>query len=173
MLAKKVQQQFRRKLIIDLNHEYGGTVFFDFDSLAEYAEQFIDKPDSEFNLVLRPTTFEADIDVDYTCKLAYLLSNCLVVLEEAEMWLSTNSMPDSVYHLIAFGRHKQVSLMGIAPSVPEIAKELRRQFTSFVTFHQTEPSDIELLVDYGFNEETIRGLEGHQWAFIGEDPFQL
>lgn len=159
-LAKELLNRHRRVLVIDTAHEYPGTVSYAFDDLVDSlnlcgADSFI--------LTLRP---EDPLDVEYMFRLAWVLGSCCVVLEEADQWVSSASMSDDLAKLISMGRHRKISVIAVARVVPEIPIQLRRQFTEFYSFRQSEPRDLQLLSAYGFNAEELASLPDHEYRTV-------
>ena len=162
-MSKRLIQQSRRLLILDPMGEHGGTVFYDFDSLADYFET----EREQFQCVLRPIE---DYDADYFFRIARTIGNCTLLVDEAEIFINPQSMPDSFRWLIQFGRHREVNIIAVARRAPELNIYLRAQQTSIITFAQTEPRDIEHLEDYGFDRNELEQLEGHEYIVHGNEP---
>jgi hypothetical protein len=162
VLAKSLIENCNRLLVLDPLGEYGGRIFFDFDSLADY---MLTEPE-EFQAVLRPQEEE---DADFFFRLARTVGNVTVLVDEAEIYINPQSMPDSFRWLIQFGRHREVSLICVGRRAPELNIYLRAQQTSIISFAQSEPRDIDHLVAYGFDAESITYLTGHEYEVLGAD----
>lgn len=163
VFTKSLIQNSKRLLILDPMGEYGGTVFFDFDSLATYFEN----PPDEFVAVLRPSEEE---DAEFLFRLARTIGRLTLVVDEAEIYINPQSMPDSFRWLIQFGRHREISLVAVGRRAPELNIYLRAQQTSIISFAQSEPRDIDHLEAYGFDPLEIENLEGHEYATLGDSP---
>lgn len=159
-LSKRLLEAHRRVFIVDTVHEYPGLISYSFDDLAE---NYASVNGSPFILTLRP---EDPLDVEYLFRLAWVARECCVVLEEADQWVSSTSMSADLSRLISLGRHRKISLIAIARVVPEVPIQLRRQFTEFYSFRQSEPRDLELLSSYGFDSEALAQLPDHEYLSI-------
>lgn len=161
VLAKRLTERCRRILILDPLFEFGGTVFFSFEDVADYLES---NPD-EFRVVLRPQEEE---DADYFFRLARAIGNVTLLVDEAEIYIDARSMPESFKWLVHYGRHQLVSIVAIARRAPELNVYLRAQQTSIFSFKQTLPSDVDHLVDCGFAREALEALEEHRYETLGD-----
>jgi hypothetical protein len=162
VLAKSLIENSKRLLVLDPLGEYGGRIFFTFDALADF---FSSEPE-EFQAILRPQEEE---DADFFFKLARTIGNVTVLVDEAEIYINPQSMPDSFRWLIQFGRHRGISLVCVGRRAPELNIYLRAQQTSIISFAQSEPRDIDHLVAYGFDAEEISYLDGHDYEVLGND----
>lgn len=163
VLTKQIIEECQRILILDPMGEYGGTVFFDFDGVAEF---FLNEPET-FRCVLRPSEEE---DAEFLFRLARTIGNLTLVVDEAEIYINPQSMPDSFRWLVQFGRHRGISLVCIGRRAPELNIYFRAQQTSIISFAQTEPRDIDHLEEYGFDREAVENLEGHNFETLGNPP---
>jgi hypothetical protein len=163
VLTKSLIENCRRVLILDPMGEYGGTVFFEFNSLAN----FFESEPKVFRCVLRPSEEE---DAEFLFRIARTIGNLTLVVDEAEIYINPQSMPDSFRWLIQFGRHRGVSLVCVGRRAPELNIYLRAQQTSIISFAQTEPRDIDHLEAYGFNRDSVENLEGHEFETLGNSP---
>ena len=94
-----------RLLIVDHLREYrDGLIFTTFDQLAEYFET---EP-KKFCCICR---FEDDDEVSALLSFAYELGKVTVVAEEVDKTLcSPNSIDQSLYDIINYGRHRQIDM---------------------------------------------------------------
>lgn len=160
VFSKSLTEKCERILILDPMGEFGGTIFFDFGSLANYFET----ERETFRCVLRPSEEE---DAEFLFRLARTIGNLTLVVDEAEIYISPYSMPDGFRWLIQFGRHRLVSIVAVARRAPELNIYLRAQQTSIFSFEQSEPRDIDHLEAYGFDRSQIENLTGHEYATLG------
>jgi len=173
-VAKLLAARFPRTLILDPLGEYSGTVF---ETMKEVFEFFEAHPDLErFTVCLRNSD---ESDADFFFRLAWTLQNCLVVVEEANIYMDPRKRFPSFLQLVSRGRHRTVHLLCVSQRVPEVLISFRAQKTSLITFFQEEPSDLDHLEDWGFDPDQIRTLtpfdgrfqsavEGQHYLRIGE-----
>lgn len=167
-------ERFPRKLVLDPLGEYSGTVF---ETMSEVFDFFERNPGLEnFSCCLRNSD---ESDADFLFRLAWTLQNVLVVVEEANIYMSSQRKFPSFLQLVSRGRHRGVHLLCTSQRVPEVMIAFRAQKTSLVTFFQDEPEDLKHLRDWGFDENQIRSLvkfdekfqvavEGQHYLLIGE-----
>lgn len=169
-LAKRIIEQFPRVIIFDKLHEYDGDVATSFQEFLEL------EPDARSSYVISCRYLFDDLDeiqlhYDYTARAVWEFGNCLLVIEECEQFIdsyASNSNP--INHLVSVGRHHGVSLLAIGRRPFEIAVKIRTQFTSIVTFKQTEPNDLRYLASYGFDADAVSRLsfDEHEYLVYGE-----
>lgn len=144
-LAKKYICDFERVIIIDPKHEYDGLIFTSLIDLIDYHNEY--DPQS-FIYVCR---FESDLEHEYVFKFAKLIENVLVVVEEAEIYISPFARTSSFLDLCRYGRHHEVSILGIARRNSELSINFRSLVTKLISFKQTEPRDLKAMEELGFH----------------------
>jgi len=161
-LSKKLRSKSNRTLTLDPLYEYDGLIFSDYLSLSKFFQECLeDLETSPFNVVCR---FTSDEDIDYLFRLTWSLKNSLLVVEETEIYLDPRSTNYNFLRLVQYGRHNNVSLLCVARRVPEINIKLRAQITSAFSFYQSEPRDLSMLEQYGFDRDEILNLPDHEYV---------
>lgn len=127
------------------------------DALAEYdefiiVENFLDfyeyvKDNQDFKLACR---FSSDMDIEYLFKIVFELGNILLIVEEAEIYISPYAKQSNFLRLVRYGRHKNISIIGIARRAAELSIDLRANTDNIISFKQTELTDIEIMKKIGF-----------------------
>jgi len=84
--------------------------------------------------------------------------NVFFIIEEVDYFCSAHYTPDSFNHLIQYGRHKNISLIGVSRRFADISRKFTAQMSHIATFRQVEPIDVKLLKSYGWTEAELRGL---------------
>lgn len=74
------------------------------------------------------------------------LGNLTLFLEEADRFADPGQLPE-YDEVITRGRHYGISIVAISTHPYGLPKELRRQATRIIAFHQDEPSDLDYLAD--------------------------
>jgi hypothetical protein len=172
-IIKKLIERSPRTVIIDPMWEYDADVIV--RSLEEFREYFNRKGVTQnFRIAYRKKNM---IDYDAIFRSVWSLGNVLLVCEEADLIISArNKYFDQ---LVGQGRHRNVHLICIARRAPEVNKDFRAQVTSFFSFYQSEPDDIEHLREWGFSTEGLEMLspkleapfdpkEGVNYLLLGE-----
>lgn len=155
-LAKKIILQYKRVIIIDPMHEYSnGIIFYDFESLLDYT---INNELDNFTFICR---FSSDIEHEYLFRYVQILGDLLLVVEEAEIYISPTSQSNSFLDLCRYGRHQNISILGIARRVSELSINFRAFVDTIISFKQTEPRDLKLMSELGF--ENLDKLSDHDY----------
>jgi len=139
-----------RCIIIDALLEYeNGIVFTKFTDLVDYVnDNELYFPEKKFNLIVR---FDNDSDIEYLFKLIYEIGNLYLVLEEAEIYISPYAKQSNFLRLVRYGRHKAISIIGIARRTSELSLDFRSQVNTIYTLKQTEVKDLKTLNDLGIS----------------------
>jgi len=169
-LAKRIIQRWKRVIVFDPLAEYtGGEVVYSFDAFCDYALEHKDA--ASFTVICRfvgDTTSESDLSYEHAAKIVRELRNCLLVLEESELFIDSRTYDSAINWLISFGRHNGVSLIGIGRRPTELCVKLRSQFTTVVSFAQTEPNDLAYMEGLGFDAEELSELDLYEFITYGE-----
>lgn len=145
-LAKKLMKEYTRKIIIDTQIEYrDGIIFYNYNSLRIWLMKNYDN-EKNFSLILR---FQDDNELEQFFNLAYELQNYVLVMEEAELYISPFAKKHSFLRLVRYGRHKNISLIGIARRASELSSDFQAQVNIIYTFKQTIPLDVEKMERLG------------------------
>ena len=148
-MAKKIVDETDRVIIIDPLEEYTGLLFYTFEDLHYYLVSVNPK---EFRCICR---FSQDHDIDYIFKLAELIQNVLIVVEEAEIYISRQAQQNNSFlHVVRYGRHYNVALLCIARRVAELNINVRSMTKRIISFKQIEPKDLIYMKNLG-----IEGVE--------------
>lgn len=174
-LAKRIISHFKRVIVFDPLSEYAGDTIV--NSLELFAETVTPLSDSDaFTIVCRfvhESLEETTLAYDYAARIVWDIGDILLVLEETEMFLDSFNKDSFINYLISFGRHRNVSLVGIGRRPAEIAVKLRSQFTSVFSFTQSEPRDLYYFEQLGFDTAELSTLEQFEFSEIGETLEEL
>lgn len=165
-LTRTLIQRSTRKITLDPLAEYSGTVFYNFLDLYNYIKEKNLRDSGSMNIVYRSTN-EADNEMIFS--LSRTMTNFLLVVEEAEIYLDPRNLNEDFSWLINYGRHNNISLLCIARRVPEINIGFRAMMTSIISFRQVEPRDLGYLEDYGIEPDEVSTLPDHEYIIHGVD----
>jgi len=157
-LAKKIVKDYDRVIILDVMSEYPGVIVTNFEDFIYYI-----KDKEKFTVCCR---FENDLDFEYLFRAVFEISNLLLVLEEAEMYISPYEKRTEFLKLVNYGRHRDISILGIARRVSELSRTFRSQVNRIYTFKQTDINDLKYLNDLGFNPNEIENLPEFQYSIL-------
>lgn len=156
-LAKNIIKDFDRCIIVDAMNEYDeGMIFNSFDDLVNY---FYDYTPETFTFICR---FESDLEIEFLFKLCNAVGNLLLVVEEAEIYISPYAKSNEFLNLVRYGRHKSISILGIARRTAELSIDLRAMVDKIISFKQTEVYDLKKMESLGF--EKLNELNDFEYA---------
>lgn len=147
-----------RLLVIDSRAEYnnGFTIVYDFENLYEY---IVNK--DNFKVACR---FTNDDDIEFTFKLIFVLKNICLLAEEAEVYISPYAKQSYFLNLVRYGRHQNISIVGVARRASELSIDLRANTDIIYSFKQTEQNDLEKMEKIGF--QNLDNLPEHEYKQI-------
>ena len=144
-LAQQLIKEEKRVVIIDPLFEYEtGLVFYDFEDLINYYEEH--KPET-FKFICR---FKTDLEIDFLFKFCEVVKKLVLVVEEAEIYISPQTRSSNFLRLVRYGRHYAISIIGVARRTAELSSDLKAQVNTIYSFNQSLPRDIQIMEDLGF-----------------------
>lgn len=159
-LAKKLIADEKRIVAIDPLNEFNDFVFlYNFDEAYEFFKR-IDSG-SSFKVSIR---FNDDIDFEYLFKLLFEIKNLILVLEEAEMYISPAVKSSSFLRLVRYGRHSKIKILGIARRTAELSRDFRSQVNRIISFKQTDEMDLKNMSLLGFSN--LNNLSEYEFTEI-------
>ncbi len=146
-LAKQLIKDYDRVIIIDSMSEYNdGLIFTSFDEFIGYVLENNIFENEKFMLICR---FESDIEIEFLFKAVFEISNLLLVVEEAEVYISPFAKQSNFLRIVRYGRHKSVSIIGIARRTGELSLTFRSQTDFIYSFIQTDVNDLKNMESLG------------------------
>lgn len=157
-LAKKILKKYDRVIICDARAEYDGVIVDCFEDFLNYV---LNK--EKFTVCCR---FDEDLDYDYLFKSIYEVGNVLLLLEEAEIYISPYVKRSDFLKLVKYGRHRDINILGVARRTSELSLDFRSQVDVIYTFKQTETKDLKILSDLGFNIDKVQALNEFEFEML-------
>ena len=158
-LAQKLIKNEKRVIVIDPMSEYeSGLIFLSFQDLIDYYKEH--KPET-FTFICR---FQSDIEIEFTFRFCKIVGNVLLVVEEAEIYISPFAKSTNFLDLVRYGRHKSVSILGIARRTSELSTDLKAQVNGIYSFNQMLPRDLKIMEELGFMG--LENLPEKEYKFI-------
>jgi DNA helicase HerA-like ATPase len=154
----KIIPKYNRVVILDsLGFEYP---FLSSNTISEFGEN-IEKNVQRDNFVL--TYNPLDNHEAEFFKICLVLSDCLIVIEEADLFCTTAQIDDSLNRLIRYGRHRNLDLVLISRRPAEVHRNVTAQSDIIISFRQTEPRDLEYFKKISENWESLKELK--KWKY--------
>jgi hypothetical protein len=136
-------ERLSRILIFDSLGEYGEDAT-QFDSLDDLLGELQEHERGVFRL-----SFLAYDDPDYAfevlCRAAWVVGDVTLIVDEVDLVTSPISVPDPFRKLVAYGRHRAVSIIAASRRAACVPRLLTSQADEILSFNQSEPTDQEYL----------------------------
>ncbi len=130
-LAKRIQEMFPRRVIIDTLNEYRneGIVIHSFAGFAEKLTEFKEKNLKDFVLIYQ-FPVESDVnkaEFNQIMRLCYYFGGIQIVIEEVQLHCSTQWLPHWLRQNLLVGRHQKLSLLFTSQRPGEVNKTIVSQ----------------------------------------------
>lgn len=157
-LVREVIREFDRVVILDYIGEYGAEVnarvIEGFEACVHELVENAKRP--RFRLSLRVVDTDEALRV---LSVAYELPRTLLVVEEASVYCTPQSLPVEVARFVRFGRHREISQVYVAQRPSMLHRDITSQADVIVSFRQHEQRDVDYLRGImGEEAERVRTL---------------
>lgn len=142
-LVKSMTATEARLVVFDTMSEYSDGVAFGTEErgeLLEFWRHVYRRPHRIIYRAIRP-----DAEIDDIAALVFALGNTTFVVEEIEAYCNAYNISDSFAAIVQRGRHKNITLIGIAHRPHGINRLLTSQAKEIYIFATNEPRDREYL----------------------------
>lgn len=109
--------------------------------------------------------FKVNNRIDLLINFAWKLGNCLLVLDEVDLYGKNNSAIEFIYR---YGRHRNIEIVAVSRRFYDLPVIIRALTDYFFIFRITEKRDLEYLSRYIDNSrlEKIRSLPKYTFEII-------
>lgn len=161
-LIKEIIRPVRRLLVLDKLKEFdAGQVFYNPQDLYNYVTAA-----PAFQAIYRP--IDRDYGVDWLAWLALALGDCLLVIDEIDLYCSSAYMSEALYSVVHIGRHYNTSLLMASRMPQRIRNDITAQADTIITF-ELQGGPLEYIVnfaDHAGAEAGIRALKKYQFYVV-------
>ena len=154
-LAKKIQQKWKKRVIIDALMEYKASenkIINNFDDFANYLVIQKKNKTKEFSVVyqfnLEANETETQAEFDEIMKLCYYFSDLLIVVEEVQIFASTHYLSKWLKNNVLTGRHKNNGLLFTSQRVGEVNKTILPQCSHIFIGNMIEGNDVKYISNF-------------------------
>lgn len=146
---------YKRLVIFDFNREYSG--YYVVSNPSQLIEVLKLNFENEFQVCYQPSP-EMAIDEHFTflSEAIFTMRNMVFLCEEIDLVSGAGDMPDGLKKIINYGRHRQISLIGLSRRAHKVPRDLTANADKIITFTQYEPRDIKYLSEYMGDEAATR-----------------
>jgi chromosomal replication initiation ATPase DnaA len=151
-LANNLISDFSRTIIVDPKHEYkNGLIFYTFEVLANYIidNKFLNDVNKEFNFICR---FNLESEIESLFELCEIVENVCLLIDEIEFYIDSRNKSTYFNNLINYGRHHNISLIGIARRPAEMSTTLKSQVDKIFSFQMSLPNDVKYMENLGLTD---------------------
>ncbi len=142
-------------VIIDPLNEYrGGIYFFNYEEFEKF-----DFAIGVFKIILK---FKDDEDYSSAFAKVFEVGNCLLLVEEADLFAQSQNIDSNLRKILRYGRHRNIDQIYISRRPYELNRLVTAMADEIVVFRINEQRDLEFLQKYGFNPDEIRSLSNYQ-----------
>ena len=138
-LAKQMIRDHRRLLVYDIMSEYTEGVVFGSEKHSEFCTFWLMVHKRDFRLIYRPV--QPKPEIEEIAKAVFALGDMTFVVEEIDSICTSYDLPEPFSWLIARGRHRNITLIGVTPAPFGIHRDLTRQAKDIYVFSTNEPRD--------------------------------
>lgn len=167
-LVKKAIRRIDRLVIFDVMNEYG---LLEDIRLIESVDDFISvlKEVGQHGSLFVRVVLKQQEQYERCFAACNIVGNMTLVIEEISNFSSAHSLSPTLEQLVRFGRHVDISLVGISQRFADIGLLLRNNFDVLITFNLSAPSDIKYLSEIPFIGDTaydIPNLQRDEYYFF-------
>ena len=109
-----------------------------------------------FKIVCR---FNNDFDIEGLFSIVTKITNVVLILEEAEIYISPFTRFSNFLYLVRYGRHYNINIIAVARRASELSVDLRSQVNSiYICSAITEPLDLKNFAQLGLDIQKIKNL---------------
>jgi ABC-type dipeptide/oligopeptide/nickel transport system ATPase component len=167
-LAKKIQEMWPKRVIIDSLREYSdGIIVRNFDDFCAQMELFKKNNTPKFNLIFQfPPGVIANIEIfNQILKVCYHFRNIQVVIEEIQKYSSPHQLPTWLEECVFTGRHANMSLLFTTQRPGMVNKGILSQCAHIFIGPLTDGNDLRYVSAF-LNEETQKLVSIPERQFI-------
>lgn len=172
-LAKRIQEKYPRKIIFDTLYEYdtkGADVAENFISFCEKLKKINKEKTKNFTLIYRLDLDSDDntAELDEALKLIYYLGDCLVVIEEVQIFATSHNLPKWLKNMVLTGRHQKIGVLFTSQRMGEINKTVLSQCSHLFIGNMVEQNDQRYISGFiGDDVSELAGLEDREFIYFG------
>jgi DNA helicase HerA-like ATPase len=108
------------------------------------------------------------IELDEALKLIYHLGDCLVVIEEVQIFASSHNLPKWLKNMVLTGRHQKIGVLFTSQRMGEINKTILSQCSHLFIGNMVEQNDQRYISGFiGDDVTELAGLEDRDFIYFG------
>jgi hypothetical protein len=129
-LSQQLSESHTRVIVLDPHQEWNR----DFIAVFTWRDFFrVAKREGNWKIAVRIEDTREKL-IDTLFRTAYILEDCLLIIDEGYMWFDRKDLPESVEQFNRFGRRRNLSLILITHRTVDIPPNIRALFTDHYLF---------------------------------------
>lgn len=169
-LAKRIQDIWPRKIIIDTLNEYPDDSFSCVYSFDEFSQFLIQNQNTKnFSLVYKFDVESNSHETEFNeiMRLCYYFGNVLIVIEELQLFATIHDIPKWLKHNCLTGRHRNIGMLFTSQRIGEINKTVLSQCSHIFVGQMIEKNDIHYISSF-LNQDSKRlsGLPERRFLYF-------
>lgn len=173
-ISRSLQRGFPRIVVIDRLREYYNARFSDPDATSvsrdfkNFSRQLLEnRYRPKFKIIFQPDRENDSVEFNEALNLIYEMGDCLLVVEDVQIFSSSHSMPSHLREIILTGRHKKLALFVTTQRPGELHKTLLSQANHVFIGPLHEANDIKYLsAIMGRESENLLDLGDHEFFYF-------
>lgn len=176
-LAKKIQNLWPRRVVIDVLDEYettGDNVFavYSFESFCDRLEFFREKRLKKFTLIYKfsPETDDFTEEFNHVLRLCWYFGNLQVVIEEIQEFSSPNFLPKWLKNCLLTGRHRNLSVLATSQRPGQVNKTIFSQCSHIFCGALIDGNDLKYCANFlNQSAEKLVTLPDRKFIYFSRD----
>lgn len=167
-LAKKIQDIYPRKIIIDTLNEYSSPdLIYSFHEFCEKIKQC--QHLNSFTLIYQfdPESEKSIDEFNEILRICYYFGNIQIVIEEIQIFASPHYMPHWLKQCLLIGRHQGLSMMFTTQRPGELNKTILSQCAHVFCGQMIEGNDVKYVSSFlNQNSEKLINLPQREFIYF-------
>lgn len=180
-LAKRLQEMWPRRVVIDCLYEYtdskgrpifpGAKVVNNFEDFGKLISEYSEKKSKKFTIIFQshPEAGNSEAEFNEICRICYYAGNLQLVIEEVQLHASTHFLPEALKNLCLTGRHNNISLLFTSQRPGEINKTILSQCAHIFCGRIIEGNDLKYVSNF-LNQSSDRLVNLPDRKFLWRNP---
>lgn len=176
-LAKRVQEIWPRRVIIDTLNEYsdGGEIVRSFSEFSKKLIEYKEKNLKKFVLIYQFPVESDDHEAEFNeaMRLCYYFGNIQVVVEEVQNHSNTSWLPPWLKKNLLIGRHKGLSLLFTSQRPGNVNKIIVSQCAHIFCGNLIDGNDVKYVSNFlNENSEKLINLPERRFIYFHDGKIQ-
>ena len=143
-LLRGMARKATRLFVLDTMREHGGEVEHVYTDAHALSAFFQTNARGPWRVAFQPD-LRSQTQFDAACGVVWELGNCLLIIDEVDLWTAAGQMPDSLYQILMLGRHRGINMVCTCRRPANMPLSWRSQADTWAVFRVLCGADIDAL----------------------------